>query len=64
MQSMFSSNDVDSIASVTELRTDTMGVIEHSQDTDSVVGIVRNNRPEGVVLSWELYQELKEEAED
>jgi prevent-host-death family protein len=45
------------VASVTELRTDTNGIIGHAQNTGEAILIQRNNRPQGVLISLDVYDE-------
>jgi prevent-host-death family protein len=60
---MYETADVDAIATITELRADTASVIEHAQKTNHGIMIQKNNQPEAVLISWEMYKRLKEEVD-
>lgn len=60
---MYDTEGVDSVATITELRSDTSALIEHVQDTKNGVLIQKNNEPHAVLISWETYKALKEKVD-
>jgi prevent-host-death family protein len=60
---MYTTGGVDSIATITELRSQTADLLEHVQSTHQAVMIQKNNQPVAVLISWELYKRLKDEQE-
>jgi len=60
---MYETAEVDAIATITELRAETADIIEYAQKTHHGVMIQKNNQPEAVLISWELYKRLKDEVD-
>jgi prevent-host-death family protein len=60
---MYETAKVDAIATITELRAETARIIDHAQRTHHGVMIQKNNQPEAVLISWELYKRLKKEVD-
>lgn len=48
------------LASVTELRTDTAGLLDYANDAGEAILIQRNNTPCGVLLGLDQYEEYLE----
>jgi prevent-host-death family protein len=62
---MHSTFGAEQVASVTELRTDTMGLINHANEAGEAILIQRNNEPCGVLIGIEAYKDyvrLKRQA--
>ena len=57
---MYETAKVDAIATITELRAETANIIDHAQRTHHGVMIQKNNQPEAVLISWEMYKRLKQ----
>ena len=62
-QKMYNTEGVDSVATITELRSDTSDLIEHARSTQSGVLIQKNNEPHAVLISWETYKAVKEKID-
>lgn len=56
---MYNTEGINSIATITELRSDTSELIEHVRNTKSGVLIQKNNEPYAVLLDWETYKQFK-----
>lgn len=56
---MYSTEGVDSIATITELRSETADLIEHVRETKRGVLIQKNNEPHAVLIDWETYRKIK-----
>lgn len=57
---MYNTEGIDTIATITELRSETSELIEHVRKTRSGVLIQKNNEPYAVLLDWETYKKSKE----
>ncbi len=55
---MYSTEGIESIATVTELRSKTSALIEQSKGLKTGIMIQKNNEPEAVLISYDLYQKL------
>lgn len=53
---MYNTEGIDTIATITELRSETSELIEHVRKTKSGVLIQKNNEPYAVLLDWETYK--------
>jgi prevent-host-death family protein len=60
---MYQTEGVDAITTITELRTQTTEMIDLVQESHKGVMIQRNNNPEAVLISWELYKRIKEKVD-
>ena len=60
---MYDTEGVDSVATSTELRSETSDLIEHVRDTNKGVLIQKNNEPHAVLISWETYKAVKEKVD-
>jgi prevent-host-death family protein len=60
---MYDTEGVDSVATITELRSETSDLIEHVQKTKNGVLIQKNNEPHAVLISWKTYKALKEKVD-
>lgn len=60
---MYNTEGVDAVATITELRSETSDLIEQVQSTNNGVLIQKNNEPHAVLISWEAYKAIKEEAD-
>ncbi len=56
---MYNTEGVDSIATITELRSETANLIKHVRDTKRGVLIQKNNEPHAVLIDWETYRVIK-----
>lgn len=57
---MYSTKGIESIATITELRSKTSELIEHVRCQDRGILIQKNNDPYAVLISYELYARLLE----
>ena len=55
---MYSTQGIEAIATVTELRSKTSALIERAKGLQTGIMIQKNNEPEAVLLSYDLYQKL------
>lgn len=55
---MYSTEGIESIATVTELRSKTSALIDQAKGLKTGIMIQKNNEPEAVLLSYDLYQKL------
>lgn len=60
---MYDTEGVDSVATITELRSKTSDLIDHVRDTKNGVLIQKNNEPHAVLISWEAYKAVKEKVD-
>jgi len=60
---MYDTEGVDSVATITELRSKTSDLIKHVQDTDKGTLIQKNNEPHAVLISWKTYKAIKEKVD-
>lgn len=59
---MYNTEGVDSVATITELRSETSDLIAHVRDTQNGILIQKNNDPHAVLISWETYKKIKEKV--
>ena len=57
---MYQTEGVDTVTTITELRTQTTEMIDLVQESHEGVMIQRNNKPEAVLISWELYKQISD----
>jgi len=57
---MYNTEGVDSIATITELRSDTADLIESVRKSKRGILIQKNNEPHAVLLDWGMYKKIKE----
>ena len=55
---MYSTQGIEAIATVTELRSKTSALIEQSKGLKTGIMIQKNNEPEAVLVSYDLYQKM------
>lgn len=60
---MYNTEGIDTIATITELRSETSELIEFVRDTKKGVLIQKNNEPYAVLLDWETYKKVKNELD-
>lgn len=60
---MYNTEGVDAVATITELRSETSDLIDQVQSTNNGVLIQKNNEPHAVLISWEVYKEIKEKID-
>jgi prevent-host-death family protein len=60
-RTMYNTEGVDAIATITELRSETSELIDYVRKTKSGVLIQKNNEPYAVLIDWETYKESKEQ---
>ncbi len=58
---MYGTEGVDSIATITELRSETAHLIDRVRKSKKGVLIQKNNEPHAVLIDWETYKKIKEE---
>lgn len=56
---MYNTEGIDTIATITELRSETSELIEYVRKTKRGVLIQKNNEPYAVLLDWETYKKAK-----
>ena len=55
---MYSTQGIEAIATVTELRSKTSSLIEKAKRLDTGIMIQKNNAPEAVLVNYDLYQKM------
>ena len=55
---MYSTQGIEAVATITELRSKTSELVEQAKAIDSGILIQKNNDPYAVLISYELYIEL------
>ena len=55
---MYSTQGIEAIATVTELRSKTSALIDQAKSLKTGIMIQKNNEPEAVLLSYDLYLKL------
>jgi prevent-host-death family protein len=60
---MYNTEGVDSVATITELRSETSDLIDHVRETKTGVLIQKNNEPHAVLISWDMYRSIKDEVD-
>ena len=58
---MYNTEGISTIATITELRSDTSDLIDYVRETQNGVLIQKNNEPYAVLLDWETFRESKQE---
>lgn len=56
---MYNTEGIDTIATITELRSETSELIDYVRKTKKGVLIQKNNEPYAVLLDWETYKKVK-----
>ncbi len=59
---MYSTEGIDAIATITELRSNTSELLEHVREHKTSVLIQKNNEAYAVLIDWETYKALMQEA--
>ena len=57
---MYKTEGVEAIATITEVRSKTSELIDQAQSSKHGIMIQRNNDPQAVLISWDLYQKIKD----
>ena len=57
---MYKTKGVDAIATITEVRSKTSELLEQARKSQHGIMIQRNNDPQAVLISWDLYQKIKD----
>ncbi len=60
---MYSTKGIESVATITELRSKTSELVEHGRCQDRGILIQKNNDPYAVLISYELYARLLGQGE-
>jgi prevent-host-death family protein len=60
---MYTTEGVDAVATITELRSDTSDLVDQAQAIRNGVLIQKNNEPRAVLLSWDIYKAITEEVD-
>ncbi|MEM1041339.1 MAG: type II toxin-antitoxin system Phd/YefM family antitoxin [Bacteroidota bacterium] len=55
---MYSTEGIEAVATITELRSDTSGLVEQAKKMKSGILIQKNNDPYAVLISYDLYKTL------
>ncbi|MEM1093787.1 MAG: type II toxin-antitoxin system Phd/YefM family antitoxin [Bacteroidota bacterium] len=55
---MYSTKGIETVATITELRSKTSELVEHAKEIEHGILIQKNNDPYAVLISYELYIEL------
>jgi prevent-host-death family protein len=55
---MYSTQGIEAIATVTELRSKTSALIDQAKGLKTGIMIQKNNDPEAVLISYDLYQKM------
>ena len=55
---MYSTQGIEAVATITELRSKTSELVEQAKAIDSGILIQKNNDPYAVLISYDLYIEL------
>lgn len=55
---MYTTQGIEAVATVTELRSKTSTLIEQAKGLKTGIMIQKNNEPEAVLLSYDLYQKM------
>ena len=55
---MYSTQGIEAIATVTELRSKTSTLIDQAKDLQTGIMIQKNNQPEAVLVNYDLYQKM------
>ncbi|MGB3543211.1 type II toxin-antitoxin system Phd/YefM family antitoxin [Rubrivirga sp.] len=55
---MYSTQGIEAIATVTELRSKTSALIEQAKGLKTGIMIQKNNEPEAVLINYDLYQKM------
>lgn len=58
---MYKTKGIESIATITELRSKTSELVDYAREAKRGVLIQKNNEPYAVLLSFEQYEELMDE---
>lgn len=57
---MYDTEGVESIATITELRSETADLISHARESKNGILIQKNNEPHAVLIDWDVYKTVKE----
>lgn len=57
-QYMYSTEGIEAVATITELRSGTAEIIEHAKQANHGVMIQKNNEPYAVLISYDRYRAL------
>lgn len=60
---MYNTEGIQSIATITELRSKTSELVEHAKQLEKGVLIQKNNEPYAVLISFDKYKEIVGEEE-
>ncbi len=55
---MYSTRGIETVATITELRSKTSELVEHAMKIKRGILIQKNNEPYAVLISYELYDKL------
>jgi prevent-host-death family protein len=61
---MYNTEGIDTIATITELRSETSELIDYVRKTKKGVLIQKNNEPYAVLLDWETYKRVKKKMDE
>ena len=60
---MYSTQGIEAVATITELRSKTSELVEHAKSIDRGILVQKNNEPYAVLISYDLYLKLLETYE-
>lgn len=57
---MYDTEGIESIATITELRSETADLISHARKSKNGILIQKNNEPHAVLIDWDIYKKVKD----
>lgn len=61
---MYNTQDIEAVATITELRSNTSELVDHAKDLERGILIQKNNEPYAVLLSYDQYNRLADPGEE
>jgi prevent-host-death family protein len=61
---MYSTRGIEAVATITELRSNTSELVEHAKKIERGILVQKNNEPYAVLISYDLYIDLLEKAQE
>ncbi|NBC17973.1 MAG: type II toxin-antitoxin system prevent-host-death family antitoxin [Bacteroidetes bacterium] len=61
---MYSTRGIEAVATITELRSNTSELVEHAKKIERGILVQKNNEPYAVLVSYDLYIDLLEKAQE
>lgn len=60
---MYTTEGVDAIATITELRSNTTSLLERVSSSHNGILVQKNNEPQAVLLSWSQYKKVADKVD-